>query len=139
VDPWETQQEGWTLTASVLKRFQSIISAEGGGSRVKLLCGADLLESFATPGLWESEDIDAIVRDYGLVVISRSGSNPEKFIYESDHLSQLQTNIDLVTEWIPNDISSTKIRRSLRRGESVRFLVPDAVLDYIQEHKLYRD
>ena len=34
--------------------------------------------------------IDAIVRDYGLVVISRSGSNPEKFIYESDHLSRLQ-------------------------------------------------
>lgn len=34
--------------------------------------------------------IDSIVKDYGLVVISRSGSNPEKFIYESDQLSQLQ-------------------------------------------------
>ena len=34
--------------------------------------------------------IDAIVRDFGLVVISRSGSNPEKFIYESDQLSRLK-------------------------------------------------
>ena len=25
--------------------------------RVKLLCGADLLESFATPDLWESCDV----------------------------------------------------------------------------------
>ena len=24
---------------------------------VKLLCGADLLESFAVPGLWEDEDV----------------------------------------------------------------------------------
>ena len=24
---------------------------------VKLLCGADLLESFATPGLWSDEDV----------------------------------------------------------------------------------
>ena len=121
--------------------------------------------------------IESIVKDYGLVAISRSGSNPEKFIYESDQLSQLQvtsgstvcvcvcvcgtchsdkghrimqlvlytsfslpseecvccmqlirifrfqcslqnftclltlqSNINLVTEWIPNDISSTKIR-----------------------------
>lgn len=36
--------------------------------------------------------IDAVVGDYGLVVISRSGSNPEKFIYESDQLSKLQVN-----------------------------------------------
>lgn len=25
--------------------------------QVKLLCGADLLESFATPGLWADEDV----------------------------------------------------------------------------------
>ena len=36
--------------------------------------------------------IDAIVRDFGLVVISRSGSNPEKFIYESDQLSSLKVS-----------------------------------------------
>ena len=37
----------------------------------KLLCGADLLESFAVPGLWDQEDLTTIVRDYGIVVISR--------------------------------------------------------------------
>jgi len=27
---------------------------------VKLLCGADLLESFAVPGLWKNEDVHLI-------------------------------------------------------------------------------
>lgn len=28
-----------------------------GPVQIKLLCGADLLESFATPGLWAEEDV----------------------------------------------------------------------------------
>ena len=69
----------------------------------KLLCGADLLESFAVPGLWNEDDLTAIVRDYGIVVISREGSNPEKFIYNSDLLTRYQHNIHIVPEWIAND------------------------------------
>lgn len=79
VDPWETEQEGWTVTANVLQHFQATINADKrtpykihnsisshtlyiyniGGETVKLLCGADLLESFATPGLWDREDVSA--------------------------------------------------------------------------------
>ena len=35
-------------------------------------------------------------------------------------------------------VSSTEIRRSIRENRSVRFLVPDAVADYIRENRLYR-
>ncbi|GIY33023.1 hypothetical protein CDAR_514841 [Caerostris darwini] len=102
-----------------------------------LLCGADLLESFNVPDLWDSADIAHIVGKFGLVVITRSGSNPQRFVYESDILSKFQNNIHIVTEWIPNEISSTNIRRALRRGNSVKYLIPDAVLRYIKEHDLY--
>ena len=37
------------------------------------------------------------------------------------------------------EISSTDIVERLRRGKSVRYLVPDAVLAYIEEHGLYQD
>ncbi|XP_036112409.1 nicotinamide/nicotinic acid mononucleotide adenylyltransferase 1 isoform X1 [Molossus molossus] len=105
--------------------------------KVKLLCGADLLESFGVPNLWKSEDIAKIVGDYGLICITRAGSDAQKFIYESDVLWQHQANIHLVNEWITNDISSTKIRRALRRGQSIRYLVPDLVQEYIEKHNLY--
>ncbi|XP_076354177.1 nicotinamide/nicotinic acid mononucleotide adenylyltransferase 1-like isoform X2 [Tachypleus tridentatus] len=107
--------------------------------QVKLLCGADLLESFGVPKLWKDEDIADIVGNFGLVVVTRKGSNPQKFIYESDVLTKYQWNIHLVTEWITNDISSTKIRRALRRGESVRYLLQDSVIQYIKDQKLYQD
>lgn len=104
---------------------------------VKLLCGADLLESFGTPNLWHSDDIETIVGEHGLVVITRSESNPYKFIYESDLLTKFMTNIVIVTEWIKNEISSTKIRRALRRYESVKYLIADTVVEYIRNNTLY--
>jgi nicotinate-nucleotide adenylyltransferase len=45
----------------------------------------------------------------------------------------------LVERLRPLDISSTEIRGMLARGSSPRFLLPDAVLDYIQTHGLYRE
>lgn len=35
------------------------------------------------------------------------------------------------------EISSTDMRRRLRRGESLRYLTPDAVVDYINHHQPY--
>jgi nicotinamide mononucleotide adenylyltransferase len=35
--------------------------------QIVYLCGADLLESFAVPGLWKDADIEAIVKNFGLV------------------------------------------------------------------------
>lgn len=49
----------------------------------------------------------------------------------------VQKNIHIVTEWITNEVSSTKVRRALRRGESVKYLVQDSVIDYIYKNALY--
>lgn len=38
----------------------------------------------------------------------------------------------------PLAVSATQIRNRLAAGQSVRFLVPDGVLDYIEAHGLYR-
>ncbi len=44
----------------------------------------------------------------------------------------------LVEELRPLPISSTEIRAMLAAGRSPRYLLPQAVLDYIQTHDLYR-
>uniref|UniRef100_A0A2P2I5G8 Nicotinamide-nucleotide adenylyltransferase n=1 Tax=Hirondellea gigas TaxID=1518452 RepID=A0A2P2I5G8_9CRUS len=162
---WETRQEEWTPTREVLQHHQDQIDSAVNFNTdptvkrqrleatvpwlshipqlgtdtitVKLLCGADLLESFGRPGVWKDEDIETIVGKFGIVVVTREGSNPYKFIYESDTLSRLQRNIQIVTEWISNEVSSSKVRRALKRGESVKYLLQDAVIDYIRTHVLY--
>uniref|UniRef100_A0A1B0FG72 Nicotinamide-nucleotide adenylyltransferase n=1 Tax=Glossina morsitans morsitans TaxID=37546 RepID=A0A1B0FG72_GLOMM len=149
---WETQQDGWSRTKSVLQYHQNFmnnyinspdVNTTMSGDdclpgwlpnnlrvrkdpvQLKLLCGADMLESFAVPGLWSDADIEDIVAHHGLVVITRSGANPERFIFDSDVLTKYQRNITLVTNWVPNDVSSTVIRRLLARGQSVKYLIND--------------
>ncbi|XP_044754648.1 nicotinamide/nicotinic acid mononucleotide adenylyltransferase 3 isoform X2 [Coccinella septempunctata] len=161
---WECNQESWSRTRQVLNYHQNHVnellqaSLNDNNSNfdeeynwfpdnvrngcletvgVKLLCGADLLESFGTPGLWSDEDIEAIVGKYGLVVVTRSKTNPLEFIYNSDVLTKYMSNISIVTEWIGNEVSSTKVRRAIRRNESVKYLIPDPVIDYIQKKGLY--
>jgi nicotinic acid mononucleotide adenylyltransferase len=34
-------------------------------------------------------------------------------------------------------ISATGIRQALQRGESIRYLVPDSIIDYINQNQLY--
>ncbi|KAK2716465.1 hypothetical protein QYM36_006818 [Artemia franciscana] len=103
---------------------------------VKLVCGADLLESLVITNLWLDEDIDHMVGHHGMVVISLAGSCPEKFIYDSDVLTQNKNNIFLVTEWITNEINSTKIRRAPQRKESVKYLIQVSVIDYLQPYDI---
>lgn len=81
--------------------------------------------------------IETIVGQHGIVVITRQGTDPRQFIYESDILTKYQNNICIVTEWITNDVSSTKVRRALRRHESVKYLLEDSVIEFIKKHELY--
>ena len=42
-----------------------------------------------------------------------------------------------IVPMVPQDISSTAIRKRIAKGESARGLLPEAVLDYIETHRLY--
>lgn len=167
VDSWESLQPEWLETAKVVRHhYDELLAAEhnrddvdtvnyakkrrmkensfegsshnrSGGTQLMLLCGADVLESFEIPNLWKQEDIAEIVGRYGLVCITRSGNDPHKFIHQSDMLWKYRKNIHVVHEWVTNEISATHVRRALRRGRSVRYLLPDVVVNYIQEHDLY--
>jgi nicotinate-nucleotide adenylyltransferase len=44
----------------------------------------------------------------------------------------------VLEELRPLDISSTEIRKYLKEGRSARYLLPEPVLEYIRQHKLYQ-
>ncbi|URE35218.1 hypothetical protein MUK42_37439 [Musa troglodytarum] len=105
--------------------------------KVMLLCGSDLLESFATPGVWMLDQVRTICRDFGIVCIRREGKDIEKIISSDEILQENKNNIFSVDEIVPNQISSTRVRDCIRRGLSVKYLTPDEVIDYIKDQKLY--
>jgi nicotinamide mononucleotide adenylyltransferase len=57
----------------------------------------------------------------------------------TEALARWRHNIFLVPQLIQNDVSSTKVRLFLRRGLSVRYLLPAPVVDYIEQHDLYTE
>ena len=55
----------------------------------------------------------------------------------TDSLARWRNNIHLISQLIQNDVSSTKVRLFLRRGLSVRYLLPAEVEEYIVQNDLY--
>ncbi|KAL3687159.1 hypothetical protein R1sor_013468 [Riccia sorocarpa] len=141
VDPWEAKQSSYQRTLTVLNRVDHAINSHGYGNdvkvRVMLLCGADLVESFTTPGVWIPDQVQTLCREHGIVCISREGKDLRKIVFESDLLYELRKRFIIVDEAISNNISSTKIRRNLARGLSIKYLTPDNVISYVSLHHLY--
>ena len=78
--------------------------------------------------------LDHILGRYGCFIVERAGSEVDQAI---DSLARWRHNIHLVHQLIQNDVSSTKVRLFLRRGLSVRYLLPLQVVDYIEQNGLY--
>lgn len=89
--------------------------------------------------MWRDDHVEEVVGRFGLVCVSRGGLQPERAVHESDTLTRYSGNIHLVREWVRNDTSATEVRRALRRGMSVKYLIPDSVIEYIHQHKLYTE
>jgi nicotinamide mononucleotide adenylyltransferase len=141
VDPWEANQDTFQRTLTVLHRIKSSLVESGrlsGDSlKVMLVCGSDLLESFNIPGFWIREQVRTICRDFGVVCIRREGQDIGKLISNDEILIEYKSNIKIVDELVPNQISSTRVRDCISRGLSIKYLTADNVIDYITKHHLY--
>merc|ERR1712113_532904 len=145
VDVFECCQQGWTRTAIVLdnirKRLDEI-HLEGCASsiRVMFLCGADLLETLCKvkpdgTTVWPVEHQHIILEQNGIACLEREGVDMEALIDGTPLLSKNRANIHIVKSPVANNISSTVIRQELPEG-SVKYLVPDPVIQYMAEHDL---
>jgi nicotinamide mononucleotide adenylyltransferase len=71
------------------------------------------------------------------VCIERSGVDSASLVDASPVLAPHKRNIFLVPPTVSNDVSSTLIRKCATNGKSLKYLVPDPVITYIKQHKLY--
>ena len=147
VDGWEASQPEYVRTGVVLdelaKRLAGAPHQRPAGAasdaQVRLVCGADLLESMASPGVWTEESL-ARTFHHGMVVWSGgrgdiSGlaqSAPLKKYYEGG-------KIVLAQDWLETTLSSTAVRQNIAGGRSIKYLVTDEVAGYIEARGLYQN
>lgn len=165
VDTWESEQSSWTRTRIVLDHHHECIKKKYGentGIRLvagrakltillpyllsgrKIFClGTDVVLSMLKPNIWLPEDIDIIMTKYGVACIARltppkagegACSTPDSLEGLPDLWRQ---HIDVIQDWVVNDISATNIRSRLSKGCSVKYIVPDATIEVIRRHGLY--
>jgi len=90
----------------------------------RLIIGEDNLSSFTR---WKN--YDKILQNYGLIVYPRPDTAPDSL---RDH-----TNVSIVNA--PRiDISASFIRESIKKGKSIKYLVPEKVRAFIEDRKLYQ-
>ncbi|TMS36507.1 hypothetical protein L596_003654 [Steinernema carpocapsae] len=144
VDQWESEQRQQTGIVHVLRRIHDQMRQKKTSEsfRVMLLCGGDVMDSFAKGNPAADRggvtEIVELVRDHGMVVMTRANSNPLKVIYMVDALREFQKNIYVIEdETFASSLSSTRLRTATRRGESIKFCTSDEVISYIAQFRLY--
>lgn len=125
----EVNREGNTYTYETLENLQLLYPQ----ARLYFIVGADCL--FSIENWYHPEQI---FRRCILLVASRSGMPMDRLEKKRQELKAAY-DAEILLMAFPNiEISSTDIRERCRKGQSIRYLVPDNVREYIDGHQYYR-
>lgn len=140
VDARELQRDKPSYTIDTLELMRAELAAS---DQVFLLLGWDAFCGLPTWHRWEE-----LLQHCHILVLQRpdADSEPPDALRNllaarsvSDPLALKGPSGQIAFVWqTPLAVSATQIRQLLASGKSVRFLVPDAVLAYIDAHGLYR-
>jgi nicotinate-nucleotide adenylyltransferase len=118
----EIDREGISYTVDTLAQ----LARQWPAAALFFIVGADVVDGFHK---WKN--MDGILGLCKIVVISRPGSAMAEGLAQKYGDSVVPLSIPEI------DISSTKLRGLLARGETVRYLLPEGVADYIAKEGLY--
>jgi nicotinate-nucleotide adenylyltransferase len=144
-DDREIRREGISYSYDTLTELRD----ELGERPLCLLMGADAFAALATWHRWqELFDLAHVViahrPGFRLQGLQAALPAPLRKIYlrrlaGAPGMPQANAGSILTREITALDISATHIRAMLAQGSSPRYLVPDAVLEYIDQNHLYKD
>lgn len=128
ISAMEIEREGRTYTYETLESLRE----QNPDTEYYFILGADSLwkiETWKNPGrIFAASHILAAVRD------DKSSEDMEK---QSAYLKEKFGADIFLLQTGQIEISSSMIRSLCREGKSIRYLVPDAVYDYIRKNRLY--
>lgn len=96
------------------------------------IVGTDNLKILYT---WKrAEDL---VSKYKILVMERENDNMREIIEENPLYAKYKQNFIAIDQEIRSNYNSTYVRNQIKKGKSVRYLLPNEVLEYIEKNKLY--
>jgi nicotinate-nucleotide adenylyltransferase len=118
----ELDRPGHSYSIETVREFKR---KYGQDTRIYWIVGADsVLDMFS----WK--DVDELLSICRFVAINRPGYD----LNQADQRFLKKVQLFKVTDV---DISASEIRRRVRQGESIKYLVPPDVESYIYENRLY--
>lgn len=136
-----TESNGYFCVSSIETAKKDIAYTVDTVAELKMLCdddaelyfiiGADVLEDITG---WKG--FDRLSSMCAFAAVTRPGYNKSGFL-AMGKLREYGADVRFV-EAPSVDISSSNIRKAVREGRSVRYLLPESVEDFIRIHGLYR-
>lgn len=144
IDEQEIVRNGASYTADTLRTLRAEL---GQDASLVLVIGADQLQNLHTWRNWQQlfDFANLCVATRPGFTIDQSGldANVAKEITRraasAAQIRATPCGLIYVASNFALDISATDIRHALQQGQTTNQLLPEAVLDYIQQHHLYRN
>ncbi|WP_213975099.1 nicotinate-nucleotide adenylyltransferase [Tepidanaerobacter acetatoxydans] len=126
----EIERPGLTYTVDTLEKFYNDL-----GKNVKLyfISGADAVFDILT---WK--DVDKVLSYCTFIAATRPGYPMEQLNQKLMQIRQIYGHQVVPMKVTSLDISSTEIRRRVKEGLSIKYLLPESVETYIRKSGLYR-
>lgn len=96
------------------------------------LIGSDNLKELYT---WNR--LEELLSKYKILVMEREDDKMEEIIERNSLLYKHKENFLKLNDEIRSNYSSTYVRKQIKRGKNIRYLMPDEIFEYITENKLY--
>lgn len=125
----EVKRGGYTYSYETLEELTRAYP----GDTFYFILGADCLFTLET---WKYPE--RIFQCCRLIVAVRDDVSLEIMTEKKEELEQRYGGEILLLPFVRMSLSSTKIRERIRQGKSVRYMVPDSVLTYIEGKRLYK-
>jgi nicotinate-nucleotide adenylyltransferase len=119
ISDFEIKKGGKSYTIDTVRHFQESCAE---GTKFYFIVGEDNL---AQLGSWKN--IDEILKIVNFLVVNRPGFE--------DSLTPVKHQLVAIPGM---EISSSYLRKTSAQGKSIKYLVPDKVLEYIEKHRLYQ-
>lgn len=126
----ELKKEGISFTIDTIKYLKSIYE----DTDIYFILGSDSLFQIDK---WK--DYEELLTLCHFVVAKRPSYNNQELENKVDKLNSLYNSSIHIVEGPVLEVSSSDIRERVRRGDSISYLVPRSVEEYIYKHGLYRD